>query len=160
MLICSYHSIDFPFPSADCFWVAYVCMSTPCVCPYTVCILVCVQHVLCMANPLLIQSPQARAHAHFMTPPHSTEKHWMSHVSWMTLQWEWLHGRILYVTYGLVIALRPQTPKHMRGGGSHYTDTSEPVDGNGAENMVTVQARFEPTTFRSLAHRAYVTYRY
>jgi hypothetical protein len=29
----------------------------------------------------------------------------------------------------LVIALRPQTPKHIRGGWSHYTDTSEPVDG-------------------------------
>jgi hypothetical protein len=28
-----------------------------------------------------------------------------------------------------VIALRPQTPKHIRGGWSHYTDTSEPVDG-------------------------------
>jgi hypothetical protein len=31
----------------------------------------------------------------------------------------------------LVIALRPQTPKHIRGGWSHYTDTSKPVDGNG-----------------------------
>jgi hypothetical protein len=30
---------------------------------------------------------------------------------------------------GLVIALRPQTPKHSRGGWSQYTDTSEPVDG-------------------------------
>jgi hypothetical protein len=29
---------------------------------------------------------------------------------------------------GLVFALRPQTPKHIRGGWSHYTDTSEPVD--------------------------------
>jgi hypothetical protein len=28
----------------------------------------------------------------------------------------------------LVIALRPQTPKHIRCGWSHYTDTSEPVD--------------------------------
>jgi hypothetical protein len=28
-----------------------------------------------------------------------------------------------------VIALRPQTPKRIRGGWSHYTDTSEPVDG-------------------------------
>jgi hypothetical protein len=27
--------------------------------------------------------------------------------------------------FGLVIALRPQTPKHIRGGWSHYTDTSE-----------------------------------
>jgi hypothetical protein len=31
--------------------------------------------------------------------------------------------------FGLVIALRPQTPKHIRGGWSHYTDTSEQVDG-------------------------------
>jgi hypothetical protein len=29
---------------------------------------------------------------------------------------------------GLVIALRPRTPKHIRSGWSHYTDTSEPVD--------------------------------
>jgi hypothetical protein len=28
----------------------------------------------------------------------------------------------------LVIALRAQTPKHIRGGWSHYTDTSEAVD--------------------------------
>jgi hypothetical protein len=31
--------------------------------------------------------------------------------------------------FGLVIALRLQTPKHISGGWSHYTDTSEPVDG-------------------------------
>jgi hypothetical protein len=31
--------------------------------------------------------------------------------------------------FGLVIALHLQTPKHIRGGWSHYTDTSEPVDG-------------------------------
>jgi hypothetical protein len=30
---------------------------------------------------------------------------------------------------GLVIALCPQTTKHIRGGWSHYTDTSEPADG-------------------------------
>jgi hypothetical protein len=40
-----------------------------------------------------------------------------------------------------VIAFRPQT-QHIRGGWSHYTDTSEPVDGKGAQNMVTVQSRF------------------
>jgi hypothetical protein len=56
------------------------------------------------------------------------------------------------VAVGLVIVLRPQTPKHIRGGWSHYTDTSESVDGNGAQNMVTVQSGFEPATFRSLAH--------
>jgi hypothetical protein len=43
---------------------------------------------------------------------------------------------------GLVIALRQQTLKHISGGWSHYTDTSEPVDGNGAQNMVTVQVWF------------------
>jgi hypothetical protein len=47
----------------------------------------------------------------------------------------------------LVIALRPQTPKHKRSGWSHYTDTSEPVDGNGAQNMVTVPFGFESPTF-------------
>jgi hypothetical protein len=44
---------------------------------------------------------------------------------------------------GLVITLRPQTPKHSRGSWSYYTDTSEPVDGNGAQNMVTVQSGFQ-----------------
>jgi hypothetical protein len=47
------------------------------------------------------------------------------------------------LTLGLVIALRLQTPKHIRGGWSHYTDTSESVDGNGAQNMFTVQSGFE-----------------
>jgi hypothetical protein len=42
---------------------------------------------------------------------------------------------------GFVIALRLQTPKRIRGGWSHYTDTSEPVNGYGAQNMVTVQSR-------------------
>jgi hypothetical protein len=32
-------------------------------------------------------------------------------------------------SFGFVVALRPQTPKHIRGGWSHYTDNSEPVDG-------------------------------
>jgi hypothetical protein len=42
---------------------------------------------------------------------------------------------------GLVIALlRPRTPKHIRGGWPHCTDTSEPVDGNLAQNMVIVQS--------------------
>jgi hypothetical protein len=45
----------------------------------------------------------------------------------------------------LVIALRQQTPHHIRGGWSHYTDTSEPVDGNGAQKMVTVQSGFQTT---------------
>jgi hypothetical protein len=42
----------------------------------------------------------------------------------------------------LVITLLQQTPKHIKGGWSHYTNTSEPVDGNGAQNMVTVQSGF------------------
>jgi hypothetical protein len=36
----------------------------------------------------------------------------------------------------LVIALRSQTPKHIRGGWSHYADTSKPVDSKGTQNMV------------------------
>jgi hypothetical protein len=53
----------------------------------------------------------------------------------------------------LVIALCPHTPKHIRDSWSHYTDISKPVDGNGAQNMVTVQSEFKPpATFWSLAH--------
>jgi hypothetical protein len=40
-----------------------------------------------------------------------------------------------------MVALRPHTPKHVRGGWSHYTDTSKPDGGYGAQNMVTVQSR-------------------
>jgi hypothetical protein len=61
-------------------------------------------------------------------------------VRWLTLCIE-VNSVTCYVV--LVIALRPKTPKHIRGGWSHYTDTSERVDGNGAQNMVTV-----PTGFR------------
>jgi hypothetical protein len=61
--------------------------------------------------------------------------------------WSWEEGNFWF----LVIALRPQTPKHVRGGWSHYTDTSEPVDGNGAQNMVAVQSGFEPATFERTA---------
>jgi hypothetical protein len=35
-----------------------------------------------------------------------------------------------------VIGLRSQTPKHIRGGWSHYTDTSEPVDGRVGTRVV------------------------
>jgi hypothetical protein len=45
-------------------------------------------------------------------------------------------------SFDLVIALRPQTSKHIRGGWSHYTGISKPADGNGAQNMVTVQSDF------------------
>jgi hypothetical protein len=40
-----------------------------------------------------------------------------------------------------MVALRPHKPKHIRGSWSHYTDTSKPDDGYGAQNMVTVQSR-------------------
>jgi hypothetical protein len=49
--------------------------------------------------------------------------------------------------FGLVIALRPQAPESIRGGWSHFTDASEPVDGNGAQNMISVQSGFEPAIF-------------
>jgi hypothetical protein len=55
---------------------------------------------------------------------------------------------------GFAIASRPQTPKHIRGGWLHYTDTSEPVDGNGAQNMFHVQSGFEPAAFGTVP-RAY-----
>jgi hypothetical protein len=44
-----------------------------------------------------------------------------------------------------VIALRPQTSKHIRGSRSHYadTDTSEQVVGFGSNNVVTVQSRIQ-----------------
>jgi hypothetical protein len=43
-----------------------------------------------------------------------------------------------------------KTPKNIKGSWSHYTDTSEPVDGNGAQNMVTVQSGFQT---RDLSHK-------
>jgi hypothetical protein len=42
----------------------------------------------------------------------------------------------------MVIALRPRIPKHIRDSWSHYTDTSQPVDVNRAQYMVTVQSVF------------------
>jgi hypothetical protein len=53
-----------------------------------------------------------------------------------------LGGRGDYLGVSLVIVLRPHTPKHIRGGWSHYTDTSEPVAGYGARIMVIVQYEF------------------
>jgi hypothetical protein len=55
----------------------------------------------------------------------------------------WVEGvREREWSLSLVIALRPQPPKHIRGGWSHYTDTREPIDGNGSQNMVTVQSGY------------------
>jgi hypothetical protein len=50
---------------------------------------------------------------------------------------------VICTVYSLVVAVRPQTMKHIRAGWSHYTDTSEPVDGNGARNMVIIQSEFQ-----------------
>jgi hypothetical protein len=41
-----------------------------------------------------------------------------------------------------MVALHPHTPKHIRGSWSHYTDTSEPVDGYGTPHIVIVQSGF------------------
>jgi hypothetical protein len=42
-----------------------------------------------------------------------------------------------------MVALRPNTPKYFTGGWSHYVETSEPVDGYGAQNMATGQSGFQ-----------------
>jgi hypothetical protein len=54
----------------------------------------------------------------------------------------------------LVIALRPQTPKHIRGGWSHYTDTSEPIEVMGLKIWSLSNPGFDPATFRSLVPHA------
>jgi hypothetical protein len=54
----------------------------------------------------------------------------------------------------LIFALRPQTPKHIRGGWSHYTDTSEPVEVMGLKIWSLSNPGLEPPTFRSLVQRA------
>jgi hypothetical protein len=49
------------------------------------------------------------------------------------------HARVcgfVNVLVGLVIALRPHTPKHIRGGWSHSTDTSEPIVGYETNNIL------------------------
>jgi hypothetical protein len=43
------------------------------------------------------------------------------------------------VWFDLLIALRPQTPKHIKGGWSNYTDTSELINGNVGQDMVSVR---------------------
>jgi hypothetical protein len=44
-----------------------------------------------------------------------------------------LYSLACKVWLGFVISLRPQTLKDIKGGWLHYSDTSEPVDGNGAQ---------------------------
>jgi hypothetical protein len=53
-----------------------------------------------------------------------------------------------------MVALRPRTPKHIRGGWSHYTDTREPVEVMSLKRWSLSNPGFEPATFRSLAQRA------
>jgi hypothetical protein len=62
------------------------------------------------------------------------------------------HGR--KVGKERMVALRPHTPKHIRGGWSHYTDTSEPVEVMGPKIWSLSNPGFEPPTFRSLVQRA------
>jgi hypothetical protein len=46
-----------------------------------------------------------------------------------------------------MVALRPHTPKHIKGGWSHYTDTSEPVEVMGLKIWSLFNPGFEPPTF-------------
>jgi hypothetical protein len=81
-------------------------------------------------------------HTHTHTHTHTnTNTHIHTHTNCTYLdnpQW-WVKLTLWCLV--LVIALRPQTPKNIRGGWSH-TDASEPVDGYGAQNMVTVKSEF------------------
>jgi hypothetical protein len=65
---------------------------------------------------------------------------YMNNKRFRTIKWvgkQITHVSLRYVCLVcLGVDLRPQTPKHIRGGWSLNTDTSEPVDGNGAQNMV------------------------
>jgi hypothetical protein len=70
----------------------------------------------------------------FVNPAHTVTFHiWDKGVNSSPRGHHVLLGRQQISTHrrmaGLVFALRPQTPKHIRGGWSQYTDTSEPVDG-------------------------------
>jgi hypothetical protein len=53
-----------------------------------------------------------------------------------------------------MVALSPHTPKHIRGGWSHYTDTSEPAEVMGLKIWSLSNPGFEPATFRSLVQNA------
>jgi hypothetical protein len=53
-----------------------------------------------------------------------------------------------------MVALRPHTPKHIRGAWPHYTDTSEPVEVMGLKIWSLSNPGLKPATFRSLAQRA------
>jgi hypothetical protein len=47
-----------------------------------------------------------------------------------------------------MVALHPHTPKHIRDGWSHYTDTSKPVEVMGLKIWSLSNPGFEPPTFR------------
>jgi hypothetical protein len=53
-----------------------------------------------------------------------------------------------------MVALCQHTQKHIRGGWSHYTDTSKPVEVMGIKIWSLSNPGFEPATFRSLAQHA------
>jgi hypothetical protein len=59
---------------------------------------------------------------------HPKEKTLYSDISIRRLKKEKRAVQSLKIGLVLVIALRPQTLKDIRGGWSHYTDTSEPVE--------------------------------
>jgi hypothetical protein len=59
------------------------------------------------------------------------------------------------LTWSWVIALRPQTPMHIKGGWPHYTDTSEPVDGNGAQKYGHCPIRVRNSDLSITGPRAY-----
>jgi hypothetical protein len=63
--------------------------------------------------------------------------------------WVWHSNRFSLYMLVLVIAFRPQTPKHIRGGWSHYTDTSESVEVMGLKIWSLSNPGLEPPTFRS-----------
>jgi hypothetical protein len=56
---------------------------------------------------------------------------------------------------GLIIALRQQTLKHIRGGWSHYTDTSKPADGNGGSKYGHCPIRVQTSDLSITGPRAY-----
>jgi phage gp46-like protein len=53
-----------------------------------------------------------------------------------------------------MVALRLHTPKHIRGGWSHYTDNSAQVEVMGLKIWSLSNPGFGPATFRSLVQRA------
>jgi hypothetical protein len=62
---------------------------------------------------------------------------------------------------GLIIALRPQTPSILGAAGhTDYTDTSEPVDGNGAKKIMMYTIPIAATTTNNLYELTLCTRQY